>query len=272
MREAVTGDFVADFAKVLPGFAMRHYLGVPESDRAAFDTWVELFVQGDAAGHDQAAPQAVAELGAYLATLVEERRASPGEDLVSAFLLPDGPEVDHFTLEEILGFIFVFISGGNDTVAGALGGTAELLTRHPDQAARLAKDASLVPGAVEEFLRLVSPAQGLARLTTRAVSVSGTDIPAGSRVLLCYGAANRDDREFGDSAEELDIERPITRTLAFGSGAHFCLGAAVARLQLKVALEELLELPHLEVDHDAGVFADGMFLRRYETLPYATNG
>lgn len=269
MRQAGRGDFIEDFAVFLPGFAMCHYLDVPEADRRQFEGWVELFVRGGAGGHDDNATDALDELRAYLAELIAERSQHPGDDLLSAFIAPADNDSDEFTLEEILGFVFVFISGGTDTIAGALGGTAELLTRHPDQRQKLVDHPTLVPGAVEEFLRLTSPAQGLARKTTRATTLSGTELPQGARLLLCYGAANRDDREFGPTADDLDVTRAITRALTFGSGAHFCLGAAVARLQMQVAVEELVAVPAFSVDFDAGEFADGMFVRRYETLPYS---
>src|SRR5207247_7215166 len=150
---------------------------------------------------------------------------------------------------------------------------AELLTAYPDQRARLAADSGLVANAVEECLRLTSPVQGLCRVATRDVAVDGHTVAAGDRVLLCYGAANRDPRKFGPDAEALDVGRRISRMLAFSSGAHFCLGAAAARLQGRVVLEELLRrCPDFVVDADAGTFADGAFTRRYETLPFSPTG
>jgi len=162
------------------------------------------------------------------------------------------------------------VTGGNDTATGLLGGAAELLTANPEQRARLRDDPSTIPNAVEECLRLTSPVQGLCRVTTRNVTVNGVDLPVGTRVLLCYGAANRDPREFGATAEEMDVARPIPRLMTFSSGPHFCLGAAAARLQGRVVIEELLaRCPDFQVDADAGVFADGAFTRRYDTLPFA---
>jgi cytochrome P450 len=150
-----------------------------------------------------------------------------------------------------------------------LAGAAELLTAYPDQRRRLVADRGLVPNAVEECLRLTSPVQGLCRVATRDVEVDGRAIAAGDRVLLCYGAANRDPREFGPDAEDLDVGRPVSRMLAFSSGAHFCLGAAAARLQGRVVLQELLRhCPDFVVDAEAGTFAAGAFTRRYESLPF----
>jgi cytochrome P450 family 130 len=161
------------------------------------------------------------------------------------------------------------IAGGNDTTTGLLAGAAELLAAHPDQRQRLRDDPALIPGAVEELLRLTSPVQGLCRVTTRDVEIRGQRIRAGERVLLCYAAANRDPREFGPDAEELDVGRRIERLLSFSTGAHFCLGAAAARLQGRVVLEELLHaFPDFGVDAERGVFAEGSFTRRYEWLPF----
>jgi cytochrome P450 family 130 len=164
------------------------------------------------------------------------------------------------------------IAGGNDTTTGLLAGAAELLTRHPEQRQRLLSDPSLIPNAIEEFLRLLTPVQGLCRVATRAVTIDGTTIAADERVLLCYAAANRDPREFGATAEEVDVGRHIVRHLAFSIGAHFCLGAAAARLQGRIVLEELFaRCPDFAVDADAGVFAGGAFTRRYESLPFVVS-
>ena len=137
------------------------------------------------------------------------------------------------------------LAGGNDTATGLLGGAAALLAEHPDQRRRLTADPDLLPGAVDELLRLTSPVQGLCRELTEDVTLHGRTMRTGDRVLLCYGAANRDPREFGPTADDLDVERQIPRLLAFSSGPHFCLGAAAARLQGRVVLEEVAPGPRL---------------------------
>jgi len=178
---------------------------------------------------------------------------------------------DQVSAEWIIGFVFTLVAGGNDTTTGLLGGAAELLCAHPDQRRVLLDDRSLVRRSVDEFLRLTTPVQNLARTTTRAVTVHGITIPTGSKVLLVYGAANRDEREFGPDAEELDVRRAIRRSLGFGHGAHQCLGAAAARLEAGVALERLLaRFPRFAVDADAGEFAPGPYVRRYASLPFTT--
>ena len=263
------GDLVAAVARPVPCFVVAHYLGVPKHDRGRFEGWTESIVQAGASGHAAGAPEALAALYAYFAELVERRRREPGDDMISD-LLRAGPEAVGLTTEEILGYAFVMVAGGNDTATGLIAGAAELLAGYPDQRARLVEDPSRIPGAVEECLRLVSPVQGLCRVITRDVRVGRTNLPAGSRVLLCYAAANRDPREFGPDAEVFDVTRRIERLLTFGSGPHFCLGAAAARLEGRVVLEELLQrAPRFVVDADAGTFANGSFTRRYDSLPFA---
>jgi cytochrome P450 len=264
------GDLVAAVARPVPCFVVAHYLGVPAQDRHQFEAWTESIVQAGAGGHAAGAPKALAALYGYFAELVERRRRQPDDDLISE-LVRAGPEAVGLRTDEILGYAFVMVAGGNDTATGLIAGAAELLSAHPDQRARLLDDPSRIPGAVEECLRLVSPVQGLCRVTTRDVDVAGTTLPTGSRALLCYGAANRDPREFGPDAETFDVTRQIERLLAFGSGPHFCLGAAAARLEGRVVLEELLRrAPDFVVDPDGGTFADGAFTRRYASLPFAT--
>jgi cytochrome P450 len=273
LKKAGQGDFVAAVARTVPSWVVAHYLGVPEEDRHRFEGWTHAFVQANAQGHGAGVGAALSDLVAYFSELVERRRREPGDDLVSVLLRAD-EEAAGIGLEGILGYAFVMIAGGNDTTTGLLSGGAELLTQNPVQRRRLLGDASLIPNAIEEFLRLTTPVQGLCRVATRDVTIAGgATIEAGERVLLCYAAANRDPREFGPTAEEVDVGRHIVRHLAFSIGAHFCLGAAAARLQGRVVFEELLaRCPRYAVDAEAGVFADGAFTRRYESLPIAVDG
>lgn len=268
LLDAGGGDLVAGLARPVPCFVVAHYLGVPAGDRTLFEDWTQAIVQANAGGNILSAADALGELYGYFTALVDRRRHQPGDDMVSSLLNAE-PESVGITTEEVLGYAFVMIAGGNDTATGLIGGAAELLAAHPGQRGRLSKDPSLIPVAVEELLRLTSPVQGLCRVTTRAVDVSGTKIAADSRVLLCYGSANRDRRAFGDDAEELDITRAPKRVLAFGGGPHYCLGAQAARLEARVVIEELLRrCPEFVVDAEGGSFADGPFVRRYESLPF----
>jgi len=259
-------DIVEALFKPLPSFVVAHYLGVPTEDRARFDGWTGAIVAAAASGDITSAPIAALELFGYATELIERRRTEPGDDLVSDLV---GAGDDRVSAEWIIGFVFTMVAGGNDTTTGLLGGAAELLTRLPDQRRMLVDDPSLVRPAVDEFLRLTTPVQNLARTTTRPVAIRDVTIPADRKVLLVYGAANRDEREFGPDAEALDVGRAATRSLGFGHGAHQCLGAAAARLQAGIALERLLDrFPRFAVDADAGRFAPGPYVRRYESLPF----
>jgi cytochrome P450 family 130 len=258
-------DIVGDLLKPLPSMIVAHYLGVPEGDRARFDAWTEAIVAATGAGDPAASAGAAGEMFDYFTQLIEQRRADPGEDTISQ-LARVGDDV---SVLQMLGFAFTMVAGGNDTTTGLLGVTLQLLTEHRDQRQKLLDAPGLIPDAVEELLRLASPVQGLARTTTRDVELQGRRIPAGARVLLLYAAGNRDPREFGDDAEELDVSR-APRILTFGHGAHHCLGAAAARLAGRVVLEELLTaMPDFTVDAEAGTFAEGHYVRRYASLPFS---
>jgi cytochrome P450 len=264
-------DIAVELFTPLPSLVVAHYLGVPEPDRRRFDGWTDSIVGATSAGRPEAATDAMTEMVGYFTDLIELRRRDPGDDTVS-HLVRATEEGDAVTPLHVLGFAFTMVTGGNDTSTGLLGGTAELLTHHPHDRRALAADPSLIPAAVEEFLRLTSPVQGLARTTTRPVTISGIEIPAGEKVLMLYGSGNLDEREFGDGAAALDIGRRPSQLLTFSNGAHFCLGAAVARLMARVALEELLAaFPDFEVDAAGGRFADGHYVRRYASLPFHAN-
>lgn len=266
LRAMGSADIVAELFKPLPSFVVAHYLGVPEDDRVLFDRWTEAIVQAAASGSPLAAGNPFAELLAYFATLVERRRAAPGDDIVSD-LTRLGE--DTVTTARILGFAFTMVTGGNDTITGMLSGSACLLTEHPEQRAILIAHPERIANAVEELLRLTSPVQNLARTATRDVVLHGVRIPAGRKVLLGYAAANRDEREFGASAERLDVTRTITKILTLSYGTHYCVGAAAARLQSRVVLEELLaRCPRFQVDVAAGVYASGAYVRRHLSLPW----
>jgi cytochrome P450 len=269
LREMGEGDVVAELLKPLPSLVVAHFLGVPREDRSLFDRWTDAIVAANASGNMLSAMDAVGELLAYFGTLIEKRRMDPGEDVISALVhsrLNTGEEVSQ---AKILGMGFTMVTGGNDTTTGLLSGALELLTRNRDQRAILLEDAGSIKNAIEEFLRLTAPVQGLARTTTRDVEIEGKTIPQGRKVMLLYASANRDEREFGPDAAECDVRRKIRHMLSFSYGPHFCVGAAAARLQARVAIEEILSrCPDFTVDPEAGRFASGHFVRRYESLPF----
>jgi cytochrome P450 len=268
MRAEGQCDIVGELFKPLPSMVVAHFLGVPQADRGRFDRWTDAIVAATAAGNTLSAGDAVGELFGYFTDLVERLRQSPGDDAVS-HLVTETEDEPSKSIIEVLGFAFTMITGGNDTTTGLLGGSAELLTAWPDQRAVLQEDPTRIGPAVEELLRLTTPVQGLARTATHDVAYGDAIIPAGAKVMLLYASANRDSDEFGVDAEALDVERRPRRIVSFGYGPHHCLGAAVARLQGRVALEELLQrCPDFSVDAARGVFAPGHFVRRYESLPF----
>jgi cytochrome P450 family 130 len=269
------GDIVAELFKPLPSMVVAHYLGVPEEDRTQFDGWTEAIVaanttSGAVAGALGGLGDALGEMMAYFTALIERRRTEPEDDTVSHLVGAGvGADGDIAGVLSILAFTFTMVTGGNDTTTGMLGGTAQLLHQRPDQRRLLAEDPELIPDAIDEFLRLTSPVQGLARTTTRDVAIRDTTIPADRRVLLLYGSANRDEREFGENAAELDVQRRPRNIMTFSHGAHFCLGAAAARMQSRVALTELLaRCPDFEVDESGIVWAGGSYVRRPLSVPF----
>ena len=266
MRSTTEADIVAELFKPLPSFVVAHYLGVPAEDRSLFDRWTEAIVQAAAGGDPTVAREPFVELLSYFVNLAQRRRSDPSDDIVSDLV---GLGEDNVSIARILGFAFTMVTGGNDTITGMLSGSCCLLTQHPEQRARLLRDRGLIPAAVEELLRLTSPVQNLARTATRDVTLHGVTIPAGKKVLLCYAAANRDPREFGPTADTFEVDRKITKMLSFSYGTHYCVGAAAARLQSVVVLEELLaRCPEFHVDVARGRYADGSYVRRHDSLPW----
>ncbi|HET8560382.1 MAG TPA: cytochrome P450 [Marmoricola sp.] len=265
-------DLHRDFAATIPTHVLGRLLGVPEADRARFGPWVRALtaLQGDGfSGATLAADgtSAVAEMFEYFTAVIAERRAHPQDDLVGALV---AAEVDGRRLSDwdILGFCFVMVAGGNDTTANLVSHAVALLDGAPEQRELLVADPGLIGDAVVEFLRLEGSVQGLARTTTREVTLHGTTIPAGEKVLMLYGAANRDEREFGPTAGEVDVRRQVARHLGFGSGPHFCIGNHLARLQARVALEELLAaFPHVAVDLGRAERHQSAFVRGWRSLP-----
>jgi cytochrome P450 len=261
------GDIVVDLFKPLPSMVVAHYLGVPAEDRDRFDGWTDAIVAASSSGRSDGAADATAAMLGYFSSLIERRRRDPGDDTVS-HLVAAGVGDDDAGLLSILGYVFAMVTGGNDTTTGALGGAVQLLAQAPDQRELLIRDPSLVRGAAEEFLRLTSPVQGLARTTTRDVELHGVTIPAGRKVLLCYGAANRDPRRYGADAEHLDVLRNPAQILTFSQGSHHCIGSAAARMMIRVTLEELLaRIPSFTVDLTGVTWAPGPYVRRPLTVP-----
>lgn len=263
-------DLHQEFSSTIPTYVLAELFGVAPEDRLRFGPWVQALtaIQNDGLRIGQLDGKgAVAEMLGYFSEQIEARRREPADDLISALIVAeiDGEQLTDW---DILGFCFVVVAGGSDTTASLISHGVALLTERPDQRKLLVEDPTLIPGALVEFLRFESSVQGLCRTTLGDVTVGDTTIPAGEKVMMLYGSANRDPREFGDDAEQLDVRRDIPRHLAFSSGPHFCIGSHLARLQARIAFEELLSLhPEVSVDIEGGERHRSPFVRGFVSLP-----
>ena len=240
-------DFAQDVARTLPVQVVCDLLGFPEEDHTQLSEWfnaMNMRVPGQIALPPEAL-EANAAMRAYVEEAVRVRRTTPRDDLLSTITKAEAD--GKLEPAEALAIpIFVFFAA-IQTVAGLISMSLLLLERHPDERAKLVRDPSLIPVAIEELLRYESPIQLLARTTTRDVELHGKVIPKGGRVLMMWGSANRDERRWKDP-DRLDITREPMRHLAFSDGIHHCLGAPLARLEARVTLEELLaRIPDYEV-------------------------
>jgi cytochrome P450 len=267
---AGTIDLVPDFATPLPVIVIAELLGIPAADRARFKRWsdaVVVLTDGNRllTGLPQA-EQAVAELGEYLSVVFADRRQRPREDLVSA-LVAARDEGQGLTDDQLLGTCILLLVAGNETTTNLIGTGVRTLLRHPAQADLVREHACVARTAVEELLRYDSPVQLTSRVARVDVRIRGRVIRAGQEVDVCLAAANRDPAQF-PRADELDVTRADNPHVAFGHGRHFCLGAALARLEAQIAIPTLLRrLPDLRLETEAPAWRDGFVVRGLATLP-----
>lgn len=257
-------DLAGQFAAKLPSRIMAELIGIPEEQRETFRELTESFIETDGRTREESARR-LQRIHDMFDDLLQQRRRRPADDLMSALL---AAEVDgqRLTDDELQGFCFLLLIAGNDTTTSLIGNGIALLAEHPEQRAELVADPSLITGAVEEMVRLESPTQVLPRRATRDVELHGVTIPEGSRVLLCWGAANLDEREFADPAR-FDIHRGAPRHLGFGRGIHFCIGSALAIMEARVAFEELLRhAPQYRLEADRERYASSWALA-WKRLP-----
>jgi cytochrome P450 len=230
-------DLVSAFTAPLPIMVIAEMLGVDPRDQGLFKQWSNG-IMATAAGEYESLARNYEHIFDYFRGVIAARRAAPRDDLVTALVQA---EVDGHKLsdDDILGFCALLLIAGNETTTNLLGNAAIVLAAHPDARAEIVADMSLLPNAIEEVLRFEGPAQTLTRTTTVDAHVRGQTIRAGEKVMLLLAAANRDPRVFED-ADRFDIHRVTRKHIAFGSGIHFCMGANLARLEARVAFEELL--------------------------------
>ena len=266
-------DYVGDFGARLPVMVISALLGAPEEDEPQLREWTDASLHLDEGSEmmgvqDEAVRRATHE---YWQALFDDRRRHPRDDIMSELMEADLETGDgasrHLTDDELHAFIGLLSGAGNETVARFLGWAITGLDEFPGQRALLAADATRIPNAVEEILRWEAPSAIQGRWTLKDVEVQGTVIAAGSKVALLTGAANRDPRAFADP-DVIDVGRTINRHVTFGYGIHFCLGASLARLEGRIALEETLKrFPTWQVDRDRCEMVHTSTVRGYARTP-----
>jgi cytochrome P450 len=239
IRPGVPVDFVEQVAVPLPLLVIAEMLGIPPADRPRFKDWSDVIVAGPDIGV-AATMGAVQELFGYFFAILAARRDDPRDDLVSALAHAE-VEGERLADDEVLIFCLTLLVAGNETTRNLISGGARALIDFPAQRRRLVADPSLLPGAVAEMLRWVTPVRAFARTATEDTSIRGQAIAAGAYVVLLYPSANRDEQVWGPTADRFDVARvPEPGHLAFGIGQHSCLGASLALLETQVLFEELL--------------------------------
>jgi cytochrome P450 len=233
-------DFVESVALPLPMLVIAELLGVPAEDRGDFRRWSDAMIEAGGGGIGPTTARTLAEVFAYFADRLKERRQAPCDDLVSTLL---AAEIDgeRLTEPEILMFCLTLLVAGNETTRTLVSMGAWALLEHPEQKRRLLADPGLIPNAVEEMLRWVTPVQTFVRRALGKTRLRDREIAEGDYLVLLYGSANRDEEVFGSDADTFDVGRSSARRhLAFGFGEHLCMGASLARLETCVLFEELL--------------------------------
>jgi len=269
-------DFIRDLGAQMPMRTIGMLLGIPEQDqealRDAIDEGLRLEegLPPDPASYREGVGQSKA-----FEDYIDWRAEHPSDDVMTDLLQGEYEDENgtkqRLTREEVLGYVNLLAAAGNETTTRLIGWTGKVLAEHPDQLREVAADRSLVNSTIEEVLRFESPSPVQARYVTNDVEHYGQTVPAGSAMVLLTGSANRDDRKF-PNGDTFDIHRKIDHHLAFGYGVHFCLGAALARMEGRVALDEVLQrFPSWEVDQDNAVQARTSTVRGWERMPVLTS-
>jgi cytochrome P450 len=266
-------DFVRDLGAQMPMRVIGMLLGIPEEDQEAIRERSDANLLTEPGQPMNFSADQVLS-GEAFADYIDWRAEHPSDDLMTELLHAEFENVDgtrrRLSRGEVLTYVDVVAGAGNETTTRLIGWTGKVLGDHTDQRRRLVEDRSLVANAIEEILRFEPPAPHVARYVARDIEVHGQVVPEGSAMLFLVGAANRDDRQFPDG-DRFDIDRQVGQHLTFGYGIHYCLGAALARLEGRIALDEVLQrFPEWQVDHDNARLASTSTVRGWETLPVVT--
>jgi cytochrome P450 len=263
-------DLIGEFAALMPMRVISLLLGIPEADQVAIRDKSNANMRTKAGKGIQVKQESLV-LGGEFAEYVDWRIDNPADDIMTDLLNAEFEDHDgtrrRLTRQELLTYIYVIAGAGNETSARLIGWMVKVLADHPDQRAALVEDRTLISNAVEELLRFENPAPIGARYVATDVELYGARVPAGSALVILMGAANRDERKYAHP-NRFDVRREIGMQLTFGHGAHFCLGAALARLEGRIALDELLNrFPDWEVDADGAAMGSSSTVRGWERLP-----
>lgn len=265
-------DFVKDLGAVMPLRVVSALFGIPEDYQNRVLADGDKYVRTERGAQMTDNPDGPITDGTLFAEFIDWRIDHPADDLTTELLNAEFTDEAGVTRklrrEELLMFMNVVAVAGSETTTRLIGWAGKLLSEHPEQRRRLVADRSLVPGAIEEILRFEPPALQAARYVTRDVEFGGATVPQGSAILLLIGAANRDERRFGENAEEFDVTRSPRQHLSFGVGAHYCLGNALARIEGRIALDEIMNrFPEWDVDLDSAVFSSSSVVRGWDSMP-----
>jgi cytochrome P450 len=270
LRDRAAADLIVDYAAPLPMDVISRLLGVPDGDQEELRGWSDALLHR-AEGDMEVTPagiDAAYQLYKYFSAFVAERRAAPGDDDLAGALVAAESDGERLTDDQVVGFLFLLIIAGNETTTKLLGNCLLAMQRFPRERAKVIADPARIPDAVEEILRYEGSTQVMARTLTREVALHGRKMPRGDKVLLLLGSGNRDERVW-DDPDAYDIDRSWpTHHLAFGHGIHVCLGAALARLEMRVGLEEFLgRHPGYEIDERALERVHSGNVRGYSRMP-----